>query len=115
MSLADDKAPVRAKAPSSKPVGLKFFNRAQLKEKIEQTLTYARLVLSGKPLITIQQDENGALSLTEGYFGSKSSITGLRFENLPEAVAQRIISEDAALEAFRFMMKKKILIAANDE
>lgn len=92
-----------------------LFTKAQIKETLEQTLTYARLALSGKPLISIRAEADGTIALTEGYFGSKSSVRGLRFEDLPDAVARRLISEDAAMEAFRFMMKKKILLPANDE
>lgn len=102
------------KLPEKSNVKLSL-TRAQIKEKFEQTLTYARLALSGKPLITIREEGDGAVALTEGYFGSKTSVTGLRFEDLPKAVAHRLISEDAAMEAFRFMMKKKIMMPANDE
>ncbi len=112
MSSSGRQAPQQGeKLPSSKL----SFTPAQLKEKLEQTLTYARLALSGKPLISIEGNDDGSVSLTEGYFGSKTSISGLRFEDLPQAVAHRLISEDAALEAFRFMMRKKILSPANDE
>lgn len=107
------KAEIR-KAEIRKPELQKLFTREQLKEKLEQTLTYARLVLSGKPLITVEHDGQGGLSLTEGYFGSKTSVTGLRYEDLPDALAHRLISEDAALEAFRYMVKNKIMIPANE-
>ena len=89
-------------------------SKAQLKGKLEEVLTFARLALSGKPLISVQDAGNGAVSLTEGYFGNKTHIQGLRFEDLPGAVAHRVISEDAALEAFRFMVKHKIMSPANE-
>lgn len=89
--------------------------RAQWQEKGEQAFTFARLALSGKPMITVQAHDDGSVSLTEGYFGSKSSISGLRFEDLPQAVAHRLISEDAALEAFRFMLKSRMFVPSAEE
>ncbi len=90
-------------------------SKAQIKETLTQTLTYARLALSGKPLISIRAQDDGTIALTEGYFGTKTSVSGLRFEDLPAAIEHRLISEEAAMEAFRFMVKKKILLPANDE
>lgn len=97
------------------PLSRSFFTKEQIKETLSQTLTYARLALSGKPLISIRTESDGTIALTEGYFGSKSEVKGLRFEDLPGALEHRLISEDAAVEAFRFMMKKNILQPANDE
>lgn len=88
--------------------------RAVVKDKVGEVLTYARLMVTGKPLISIKDEGNGAVSLTEGYFGNKTKVNGLRFQDLPMALEHRMISEDAAMEAFRFMMKRKVLIPANE-
>ncbi len=85
-----------------------------LKEKLGEAMTFARLAVSGKPMISIKDEGDGTVALTEGYFGHKSHVNGLRFVDLPAALEHRIISEDAAMEAFRFMMKRKILQPANE-
>lgn len=89
-------------------------NREMVKEALSEIANFARLAMSGKPMISIKEEEDGSVSLTEGYFGNKTAISGLRFEDLPYALEQRIISQDAAMEAFRFMMKKNILLPANE-
>ncbi len=91
------------------------FSRENVKETLEEALTYARLAVSGKPLISVREAADGTVSLTEGYFGTRTMIDGLRFENLPAALEQRVISQDAAVEAFRFMVKRRMLIPANEE
>jgi|GEM_PF-7078095 hypothetical protein len=89
-------------------------SRAQLKSTLEEAIGFARLALSGKPLISVRDNGTGAVTLTEGYFGSKTRVDNLRFEDLPAALEHRLISEDAAMEAFRYMVKHRILAPAND-
>lgn len=96
------------------PVNFKKPTRAQVIGKLEEAMSFARLALSGKPLISVRDDGQGAVTLTEGYFGNKTCVDNLRFEDLPGALEHRLISEDAALEAFRYMVKHKILTAANE-
>jgi len=89
-------------------------SRENVKDVLSEVATFARLAVSGKPLISVRDGGDGTVSLTEGYFGTKTMVDGLRFENLPGAIEQHMISEDAAVEAFRFMMKRKMLLPANE-
>ena len=103
--------------PTKLPTNLKDLkpSKEQVAAKLGEVMTYARLALSGKPMISVKNEGDGAVSLTEGYFGNRTHIGGLRFEDLPGALEHRLISEDAAMEVFRYMVRHKILTPANDE
>lgn len=96
-----------------KDINLKDINSEKIKTALGEVVTFARLALSGKPMISITDLGGGRIDLTEGYFGSKSAVSGLRFEDLPLALESGMISEDAAVEAFRFMMQRRLLLPAN--
>ncbi|QQG35988.1 MAG: hypothetical protein HYS17_10880 [Micavibrio aeruginosavorus] len=96
------------------PTNLKDINRATIKEALGEVVNFTRLALSGKPMISVRDLGDGRISLTEGYFGSKTAVSGLRFEDLPQALEGRMISEEAAIEAFRFMVKRQMLMPANE-